>query len=493
MRRVAWLFAGSVCALGCGVDRGRAARPAPELTVAVQGDITGIYPRLRNESYSFSVNANVFEGLTSLGHDLAPQPALADGWENPDEHTWLFHLRPGVRFSDARPVRAADVVASLRGALAEEATRTLLAPVASVEAVSESHVRVRTRFPCPVLLSHLAFAFVHPEHGAAIGTGPYRVESWEPGRVLVLARNAAFRGAPPDFERVRFVVTPDPVARLAALREGRAEIADNVPAPEIDGLRERPGLRVVSRPSLRVLFLALRVDQAPFASPAVREALDLALDRDELVARAVGGFASPASQLVPPPVLGHNPEIPVTRPDRARARALLRRAGYPKGFAVRLDGPSDRYPAGAAIMAEVARQLGEIGVGVEVAARPKQEFFERIDSGRYQMLLYGWSCETVQAGEALDELIHTPPEGEGRNVAHFSDADIDGLVDTANRSSRIRERSALLARALAAVAAARPVIPLVIQNESFAYASPRVAWDPSLDMALRIADVHAVR
>ena len=102
----------------------------------------------------------------------------------------------------------------------------------------------------------------------------------------------------------------------------------------------------------------------------------------------------------------------------------------------------------------------------------------------------GWSCETVQAGEALDELIHTPPPGKGRNIEHFSDPAIDRLIDTANRSSSLRERGARLAQALAAVSRARPVIPLAIQNESFAFSAERVAWDPSHDMALHVADVH---
>jgi peptide/nickel transport system substrate-binding protein len=497
MRRLAWLIVGSLGASSCGVEQGREAPPLPMLNVAVQGDITGLYPRLRNESYSFSVNANVFEGLTSLSHDLAPQPALADAWENPDERTWLFHLRPGVRFSDGEPVRARDVVASLRYAMRAEATRTLLEPVESVESLSERQLRIRTHFPCPVLLSHLAFAYVLPESALsessdapAPGTGPFKVELWHPGRELALARNLEFRGPLPDFERVRFVVTPDPALRLSALRAGRADIADNVPSAEIEGLRRSSTLRVVSRPGLRVLFLALRVDQAPFSSPRVREAVDLALDRDELVTRALGGLGTPASQLVPTPVLGYNPDIPVTAVNRSRARELLQSAGHPAGFSVRLDGPTNRYPAASEIMAEVARQLGEIGVRVEVVAQPKEAFFEHVDSGRYQFLLYGWSCETVQAGEALDELIHTPQPGAGVNIERFSDAAIDRLIDRANRSSRLRERSMLLAQALAAVAAARPALPLVVQNESFAFSAQRVAWEPSLDMALRIADVH---
>jgi len=497
MGRASWvLLVGAIGLQGCTAEQA-APRPASLLTVAVQADITGLYPALRNESYSFTVNANVFEGLTALGHDLGPQPALADRWENPDEHTWLFHLRPGVRFSSGQPVRASDVVASLRYAVSADTTQTLLDPVESVEGLSDDLVRIRTHFPCPVLLAHLAFALVVPETALAqkagtppLGTGPFKVEAWRPGDELVLVRNPEFRGPRPSFDRVRFVVTPDPVQRLDMLRMGRADIVDNVPTEQIDLLRRSGTLRVVNRPSLRVLFLALRVDEPPFSNPLVREALDLALDRDELVKRAMGGFGAPSAQLVPPLVVGYNPAIPVTAPNPKRARELLRAAGYPAGFSVRLDGPTNRYPAGAEIMSEVARQLAEIGVKVDVRGKPKEEFFAQLDSGKYQLLLYGWSCETVQAGEALDELIRTAPAGAAPNLVHFSDPAIDRLIDAADRSSSIFERSALLAQGLAAVAKARPVVPLAIQNESFAYSSERVEWDPSLDMALHIADVH---
>jgi peptide/nickel transport system substrate-binding protein len=496
MRQAGWLLAGILATQGCA-PRHETDRQGAALTVAVQADITGLYPALRNESFSFAVNGNVFEGLTVLGHGLGPQPALADRWETPDDHTWLFHLRPGVRFSDGALVRARDVVASVRYAANSATTRTLLAPVESVDAAGEDTVRIRTRFPCPVLLAHLSFALVVPEAALSDtpgapgpGTGPYQIEDWIRGKELRLARNPRYWGAAASFDRVRFVVMPDAGERLAALRAGHADIVDNVPAGAMEALRKTADLRVVSRPSLRVLFLVLRVDQPPFSNPLVREALDVALDRGEIVHRAMGGLGTPTGQLVPPPVLGYNPEIGLPRHDPARARELLRAAGYRSGLSLRLNGPTDRYAAGVEIMKEVARQLRDVGIEIDVDARPKEAFFSLADSRHYNFLLYGWSCETIQAGEALDELIHTADPDKEPNVEAFGDRAIDDLIDRADESPLIPERSELLAQALAAVARARPVIPLAIQSESFAFSANRVAWDPSLDMALHIADVH---
>jgi peptide/nickel transport system substrate-binding protein len=465
------------------------------LTIAVQADVTGIYPAIRNESFTYTVNANVFEGLTAFGRGLELVPALADRWENSAEDTWVFHLRSGVHFSDGQPVRTRDVVASLRYAMGSDTTKTLLAPIQSVESVSEELIQVRTRFPCPVLLANLTFAFVLPEaalrmeHVPPIGTGPFKVERWSPGQVLVLEQNPHFRGPPPPFKRALFVVIPDPVARLDALDAGRVDIVEDIPLSEIREVRRREGLQVVSRPGLRVLFLAFRMDRPPFSSAAVREAVDLALDRNELVQRALRGYGAPAAELVPVTVFGYNPGLHVTIPDRKRAQERLRSAGYPKGFKVRLDGPSDRYAGGVDIMREVARQLLEVGITVELNAIPKERFFELADSGRYQLLLYGWSCETAQAGEALDELIRTPAAGAPPNLEFLSDAKLDRLIDEANRSPRLEGRSDRLSEALARVAEIRPILPLVIQHESFAF-SRRVEWEPSLDMALHLADIR---
>ena len=494
--RVAGLLAAAALLPGCAAPR--PAGGPDTVTVAVQSDITGLYPTLRNESFSFSVNANIFEGLTAFDHQLRPEPALADRWENPDDETWIFHLRPGVTFSDGQPVRAADVVASLRFAAGLDTTQVLLAPVASVDELSEALVRVRTRFACPVLLSSLTFAFVLPE--AALrqrpvpptGTGPYKLSSWTPGRALDLEANPHYRAQPPAFARARFVVAPDPERRLAELSEGRADVVENVPLARIGALRRDPTLHVVSRPGLRVLFLALRVDEPPFSSAPLREAIDLALDRDELVRRALGGFGSPAAELVPATVLGYNPDLHVTVADRARARDRLRAAGYPSGLKLRLDGPGDRYVGGPEIMREVARQLQEVGVAVEVNVMPKERFFSLADSGRYQLLLYGWSCETIQAGEALDELIRTPRSGAPPNPEFLSDPALDRLIDEADAAASLDSRSQLLREALARVAELRPIVPLVVQNESFAFSS-RIEWDPSLDMALHVADMSPRR
>src|SRR5262249_28043438 len=155
-------------------------------------------------------------------------------------------------------------------------------------------VRIRTRGPFPNLLSRLHYGFVLPKAVLAtipvptIGTGPWRIESHRPGQSLVLARNPHWRG-PPSFEEVEAAGVPDGSARVRRVLAGGAQLAESVPLAEGDALRREPRVRVQVAPGLRVLYLALRTAEAPFSDPRVREAVDLAIDRDELVARVLFG------------------------------------------------------------------------------------------------------------------------------------------------------------------------------------------------------------
>jgi peptide/nickel transport system substrate-binding protein len=216
------------------------------LQVAVRADITGLFPNpaTQREAYTIDMNRHLFEGLATLDREFRHVPALAERWESPDERTWVFHLRPGVRFSDGRMLEARDVEASLRANLARPvATAAFLHAVESVRAIDPSTVEVRTAFPYPMLLSHLSVGFVLPadvldrEPIPAIGTGPYVVDRWQAGRELVLKANPHHRGPPPEFPKVRLSVVPDPEERVRALLDGHVHLIDNVPLDALPRLR----------------------------------------------------------------------------------------------------------------------------------------------------------------------------------------------------------------------------------------------------------------
>lgn len=489
-----WLL---VLALGC-----RGPDPAGDrdtLTLAVRADVTGIFPNppLANEAYSLHVNNSIFEGLVTFDRRLALGPALAEYWESPDENTTIFVLREGLRFSDGRPLAAKDVVASLLAPRVHRwITRDYLQAIESARALDARRIEIKTRSPYHILPFKLPFGFVLPAEAVSqtpvpsLGTGPYRLQRWMPGRELNLERNPFYRGTPAGFSRVRFLVEPSARARITKVLRGEAMLADSLPPQDVDRLRAEPGVRLIVRASMRVLFLGMRMDQPPFSDPRVREAVDLALDRPELIRRALGGRPEAANQLVPRAIVGFNPEIPEARLDRARARRLLAEAGHPRGFEIRLDGPHNRYINDREILDEVARQLAEVGIRVTVNALDKREFFQLQGSCECKFFLLGWACESGEAGDALDALVHSPrAEVLGsENGFGVADPELDRLIDVANGTASRAERTAHLQAALARVAQLRPLLPLVVQSEAF-LVSRRLKWDPPVNLSLDVANM----
>jgi len=472
------------------------------VTIAVRADVTGFFPNppMVDESFTNSVNGEVLEGLVRFDPEWRLTAAIAERWETPDELTYVFHLQAGLRFSDGRPLTATDVAASLLANTSRGwPTAGYLRNIESARADGPLRLVIRTRVPYPLLLYKLHWGYVLPAARLSenpvplVGTGPYRLASWQPGKGFALERSETYRGPPPVLRKARFEVVPDPEERIARLLSGRVDVADEIPLQRTDELRKEPGIRVFSGPSLRVLFLTLRVTEPPFSDPRVREAVDLAIDRQELVARAYDGKTVTATQLVPPSIVGYNPSIPAARIDLTRSRALLAEAGYPSGLDVRLDGTHNRYVNDRRILAELARQLARVGIRVTVNALDKASFFPLVDSGRSRFHLVGWSCGSGEAGEALEALVASPGAGLGTaNSAGFRDPVLDGLLEESDRALDPARRIEALQRALARVADQRPVLPLLVQSEALAV-SRRVDWSPGIGFGIRVEEMRPSR
>ena len=468
----------------------------------MRADVTGFFPNppIVNEGYTQDINWNIFEGLSGFDGRYHLVPAVAERWHTPDPRTYVFEIREGQRFSDGTPVTAADVVASLEAHASRNwVFRDFLQAIESVRAEGDRRVVIRTRAPYLILLFKLPWGMILPrsalrEHPVpVVGTGPYKLESWEPGKGFVLRRNAYYHGPAPAFEVARFVVEPDAEKRLAQLRSGRADVVDHVPLERLAGLEQDASVRVHTGPGNRVLALGLRMDVAPYSDPRVREALDLAIDRNELIVRALHGRGEAAGQIVPRSIAGYNPAVTVTQPDRARARRLLAEAGFRDGLTLTLDGPNNRYVNDRQILEEVGRQLGEVGVRVEVRARDKAEFFRRRYAGEFTFFMLGWACQTGEAGEALDPLFHSVRPGLGsENMFGLADAEVDRLIDAANSSDTAVDRLTQLRGALARIAELRPILPLVVQPEAVAV-SRSIHWEPPANYAFRLESLRPAR
>jgi peptide/nickel transport system substrate-binding protein len=442
------------------------------------------------------VLSNVFEPLVDLDEDLRPLPVLARSWEHPQPERWRFRLRPGVRFHDGTPLTAESVRASmeaLRAGAAPAEAAQFLNHVREVVVVDPLTLDLVTREP-RALLASLSFFHVTKPNAAGrfpplAGTGPFRLKERQEGRHVSVERWDAYWGPRPQVGFAAFVSVPSAPERLARVERGEADVAAGIP-PELVRGHDAAGVDVVRGPGLTVMYLGFGMRpgaRGPFTDARVRRAFHLAIDRRELLQRALDGTGSVATQPVAPRVFGFDPRLPAPAPDPAEARRLLAAAGHARGLRLRLDHPDDRYQAARVLQEQLAR----VGVTVDLAGMARGELWDRAASS--VLFFAGWDCATGEASEFYEFCLHTPGRGYGgANYGGFSHRRLDEIVETNTAALDPRVRQGLLQEAASIAMEELPVLPLYVEDDTSAVRRglqlPRRA-----DNALRLADVRVIR
>jgi peptide/nickel transport system substrate-binding protein len=463
------------------------ARPQPlaRLVVAYPAGPQSLDPnRGLHEEFASSVLANVYEGLVEVEPDLTVRPGLAESWHSPDDLTWVFVLRRGVRFHDGHELTAADVVDSFGRARQDTWLAGELAPVVSVQAQGQHEVVFRTRTRFSALPARLTYFYITgaPTAGAtaAAGTGPYRVRTWSPSGPTVLEAFPGYREGPAAIPEVEFRAIPDAQERAELVRRHDVHLTMDIRPEDRAALAGAAGVRVVARPGLRVVFLGLDTARKPFADRRAREAVALALDKEALVKGPLAGLAERTEQIPRPGEVGFDPALPVRDHDPARARALLAEAGLASGFEVALDYAAGKYLAIDAVAAEIGRQLGAVGLRVSPRPAAPNDLIARVEARDTSLFLLGWLNETGSAHETYGSLLATRTQDAGAtNGSGWSHPPFDKLLAEVARESDNERRGIRLRQATQLVHAELPVIPLYCQQDLYAF-DARLDFEPTL-------------
>jgi len=478
---------------------------AKQLAIGFGADVTSIDPHYANIAPNNAAAWHVFEALTHVDADTRLIPGLATAWRALDDTTWEFVLRKGVRFHDGSPFDARDVEFSIRRAeaLAEKGGQfgAFVRAIRAIEIVDPYTIRFKTATPHAVLPQDLDSIFIvsraigaagseaFDTAKAAIGTGPYRLQSFARGSRIELVRNDGYWGEKPAWERVTLRILTQDAARLAALLAGDVDAIENVPTSDMVRLDRDKRWHVERKVSWRTLFLHL--DQAreappgvtgsdgkalarnPLRDPRVRAALAAGIDRKALVEKVMEGMATPAGNLVAPPVFGHDPKLAPPAYDPQAAKRLLAQAGYPNGFRVVLAAPNNRYVNDEQVAQAVAQMWARIGVQpTRVEALPAATYFTKARNGEFGIALLGWGSF---AGDlALRALVATPSKEKGMgswNWGGYSNPEVDRLVEQALATVDQSKREARAREAMAVAMQDHAVILLHHQLASWAMKS----------------------
>jgi len=399
-------------------------------------------------------------------------PSLAESWtQSKDGLVWEFVLRKNVRFHNGEPVTAEDVKFSFeryRGT----AAKLLHDKVAAVEAAEPLRVRFKLKKPWPDFLTFYATpatgaAWVVPKKyvekvgdegfkKAPIGAGPYKFVAFKPGVELTLEANEAYWRKAPNVKTLVLRVIPDEATRLAALKRGEVDIAYSITGPLAEELKRSPGLglKPTYMPFTSWLVPVEQWDpKSPWHDKRVRQAANLALDRDAINEASYLGLSKVTASIVPHQ-MDYFWQPPAPRYDLAQAKKLLAEAGYPNGFdAGELSGD---MIYGAAIGEPAANYFNAAGIRVRLHLMERAAYYAEYGDKKLRGILYTGSAAFGNAATRLDTYIVS-----GSRYVYGSAPDIDGLFAEQVNEVNPRVRQQLLHKIQQMVHERALVIPVM--------------------------------
>lgn len=459
----------------------------------------GLDPALWDSSSTSNVTMQIFQGLVGFKRGTAElEPLLATAWTvSPDAKTFTFTLRRGVRFhstpwfTPSREFDADDVLFTF-GRLTDPQlpfnrafAATFVYPqslglaqmIAGIDRLDGHTVRFRLHRPNVNFLGYFAFSFagIHSAEYAArllaqgrasainnqpVGTGPYRLKSYRKDDVLRMTAHPDYWRGVQRTEKLVYAISREPNVRVQKLARGECHVAAAIRDVDITALQGHPQITILKVQALNISYLAFHMKKPPTDRREVREALDMAIDRDALFRVLFPrGDAMQAVSAFPPAVPGYDRSLK-NEHDPERAKRLLAAAGHADGFAIDLWAlPISRptNPNGQLMAQMIQADWARIGVRARIVTYEWGEYLKRANNGEHQIYMSGWSSDSANADEFLAPNLTC---AASRGGIKFCNAEFDALVEGARAEVDEARRLALIVRAQQIFKRERPWITM---------------------------------
>jgi peptide/nickel transport system substrate-binding protein len=438
-------------------------KPDPNTVVmALDSSPTTLDPRIGNSEVTQHVYELMFNSLIRRDQNFQFAPDLAESWESPDPLTYVFHLRRGVLFHNGQELTSEDVKFTLDS----------LATLATPKKGSFSKLKAVTAQDRYTAVFHLTSPYLEfltnlvrpaigivPAGSAAdfsqhpIGTGPYRLVEFQQERGLRLAAFEKYFEGPPSLPKVYFRIIPDDTTRALELERGSVDVALNsIPGDMLFRLKQQPNLQLDSAPGIRYQYLAFNLQHPILSKVKVRQAIAYAIDRDSIIRYLYRGYARKANSILPTFHWAYEPGSRSYDYDPGQARKLLDEAGYqdPDGA-----GPQNRftldYKASTAAefvhQAEIIQEnLRRVGIGVQIHTFELATVLADVRRGSFELYSLRWVGANLFT-DIFNFVFHSrsiPPAGANRG--HYSNLQVDALLDEANQTADMAQRKQIFSR-----------------------------------------------
>lgn len=463
---------------------------AATLRMAWAQDATGLDPHKQTAFSSLRLLELIYEPLVRLSPALDVIPAIADSWTfSEDGLTLTFKLNANAKFSDGTPVTSEDVKASFTRLLDEAtgaAARSNFLSIASIDTPDATTVVFNLSQPdAPILVAMATInAAIVPASAiaagtvetTAVGSGPFKLDSWDPNSKEVLSANPDWAGGKVAIDGITISVLPDETAILASLRAGQTDFAllnDPLVATLVPN---EPNLQLNPVPGLAYNVLQLNPARKPMDDLKVRQAISCAVNRQEILDTALVGEGKVTGPLTMPAYASDPSTLFCYTQDVDKAKALMAESSSPEGFTAKVIAATGEPPVASSEAQVLQAQLAEIGVRLEIEMLELNVYVDRWLAGDFDMAV-------AQNGGRPDPYPmynrYFTKDGNLQKVSNFVDDELDSLLQQGRVETDIAKRKEIFQKFEARLAELSPWIWLSTSNTYTAQLKTVSGFEPS--------------
>jgi glutathione transport system substrate-binding protein len=431
-----------------------------DIIYASESTAKSLDPHDTSDTYSGAIEKSMMEGLMGFDKDLKVIPLLAESYTFNDAATeFTFKLRKGIKFHDGAPFNAEAVRVNIERMMSGKYKRSsLMKPVKELVVIDDATVKFVLKEPFGAFINTVAHpgCLLHSpdalkKYGDAVsknpvGTGPFVFGEWVSGDHVTIRKNPDYWRGKVKVDSITFRPVPESGSRLAMLRAGQAQYIYPMPPELLKMVENDKNIDIIKQPSIIERYMIFNFKYKPLADQRVRQAINYALDKQAIIRIAWGGAAVEADSIIPANLQYYKKQA-VWPHDLAKAKALMKEAGYEKGFTVVFLTPNASNRLRSTEM--VQQQLKEINITGEIQSMDVASFYNKLEGHRADdpnlppfIAFGGWSSSTGDADWGIRPLLATsafPPALS--NFGFFSDPKVDALIQAglASADPKVRQ------------------------------------------------------
>lgn len=414
-----------------------------KIIVAQRAEIKTLDPQKSTDSVSNKVIQQIFDTLIVMDKDLKIQPGLAEKWEVVDPLNTIFYIKKDVKFHDGTPLTAEDVKFSLDRARSLPQCAYNFTPIKEITVIDPHTIKITTDTPFGSMLNQLSItnsSIVNKKAVEAseevfltnpIGTGQFKYKSWEIGDKITLERFNDYHGKKPELKEIVFKFVPENNSRMIMLETGEADIAMDMSVMDLQLMREKENMEYTEVEAPTSHFLGFDSKNILLKDKRVRQAIAYAVDNNAITEAIYGDSATSGTSVVSPAMTDFDPNVKKYDINIAKAKELMKEAGYPDGFNIELWVSDDSTRIDACVI--IQEQLKAININVEIKVYQWATYIKMIENqNEIKPLFYmSWNTANGDCDKTMYPLFHSSQIKGSMNVTAFVNEELDKVLDEA--------------------------------------------------------------